>query len=278
MKVIFLLTLILMAKFIIANKLCHHNYNILNNGEPIVFAHRGHVDNNVENSRSSFLKSDKLGYTAIETDISCTKDGKLIIFHDDNATRLLGIDKDITELEWKDIEDSKLLYNESLTSNSIITLERLLNRNNSQKILYLDFKESSKAIADSLLSILEENNNKDNIIIADANYLFLAYLKVKNPDLSVCLEGFNKGKEFLYYLFPEKLRPDYYSSFLFEVDKKHMKFLKKYNIINNRIVYGVEAKNIQDAYDLGIKNIILDHDSSMTSIDEIREELIEHNF
>ncbi len=276
-KILSIFIIILLSIFAIS-RVGESNFILLNNDEPIVFAHRGHVDNNVENSNISFQKSIDLGYTAIETDISITKDGKLIIFHDDNATRLIGIDKDITELYWDDIKNNHLLYFDEETPDRLMTLDEFLKQTSNSTIVYLDFKSSSFAIADSLSNILKNNSDKKNLIIADANYMFLAYLKMNDPSLSVCLEGFNKGKEFLFYLFPDKYKPDYYSSFLFQVDENHMQFLKKNNLINNRIVYGVEAKNIQDAYDLGIKNIILDHDSSMQSINEIQKELKANNF
>lgn len=57
-----------------------------------------------------------------------------------------------------------------------------------------------------------------------------------------------------------------------------MIFLKDHNLINNKITYGVESKNIQNAYDLDIKNIILDYDYSMASIDSLKLNLVKNNF
>ena len=249
------------------------DYALINQGEAIIFAHRGYANSNVENSKEAFLKSDSLGFNAIETDISCTKDGKLIIFHDESCKRLLGIDIDINDLNWNDIKFMHLIYKEKLTKNKVLSLDEFLNQTNPKKILYLDIKKPTKLIADSLLSVLEKYQDHKNIIIADANIMFLSYIKIKNSDIRVALEGFNKGKEWIYYILPKKIKPDYYSSFISQVDKKHMIFLKEHNLINNKITYGVDRKNINTVFNLGVKNIILDYDYSMGTIESLRAEI-----
>ncbi len=99
------------------------------------------------------------------------------------------------------------------------------------------------------------------------------FLKYKNPDIITVLEGFNKGKELLYYILPHKYRPDFYSSFLSEVDVNHIAFLKKNHLIKNRIVYGVHKNNLQEVLNFGLQNIIVDFDSTMVDADNINKQL-----
>ena len=250
---------------------------LLNNGKSIIFAHRGYVNFNVENSEEAFSKTDSIGFKSIETDINCTKDGKLIIFHDDYCKRLLGIDTGINELNWDDIKFKNLMYKGKQTTNKVLSLDMFLKQTDPSKILYLDIKKAKKSIADSLLKILEKHKEHKNIIIADDKLLFLIYLKSKNHKIRVALEGFNKGKEWIYIIIPKKFKPDYYSSFLDQADEKHMTFLKEHKLIKNKIVYGVNAENIQTVFDLGIKNIILDYDCSMGSLDSLELNLNNNN-
>ncbi len=250
------------------------DYNLIDShGRGLVFAHRGFARNNVENSIESFNKSDSLGFNAIESDISCTKDGKLIIFHDRNCMRLLGIDANIDEIDWADIKERNLYYRGKETKNKVITLEKFLQQRAIDKILYLDLKKVSKSIADSLLGILANYKEHKNIIIADGNLLFLSYIKYKNKEIRVALEGFNKGNEWIYSVIPRKMKPDYYTSFLSQVDENHMRFLKEHNLISNRITYGVDIKNLHKVYELGIQNIILDYDFSMEEVKNIESKL-----
>ncbi len=240
---------------------------IINNGNALLFAHRGVTEFNVENSVEAFDKSEELGFSAIETDISRTKDGKLIIFHDENTKRLLNIDKNINEMYWEEIKDKYLYYDGKETQNKVLSLEQFLNTVNKSTILYLDIKEGSKAVADSVLVMLEKHKDNKNIIVADASISFLIYLKIKNPAIKVVLEGFNKGKEWLYYLMPKDFKPDFYSSFLHQVDENHMLFLKNNNLLNNRIVYEVDNKNISKALKLGLHNIIFDYEGKTDTSD-----------
>ena len=58
--------------------------------EPILIAHRGIFDNQVipENSLAAFRKARDYHFP-IELDVSLTKDGVLVVFHDKNLQRML---------------------------------------------------------------------------------------------------------------------------------------------------------------------------------------------
>lgn len=251
---------------------------VINNGDALVFAHRGVSEFVVENSDEAFDRSEKLGFEAIEVDIMCTKDGKLIIFHDDTAKRLLNIDRTIKSMNWIELKDKYLYYNEKETKNKVLLLEQFLQQTKKSTILYLDIKDASRSVADSLVVVIENYEDNENIIIADASISFLVYLKNKRPATKVCLEGFNKGKEGLYYVLPKNFKPDFYSSFISQVDENHMLFLKKNDLLNNRIVYGVNNKNISKVLELGLHNIIFDYESGKrTSNIENLKLLLEKN-
>lgn len=55
-----------------------------------LFAHRGlHDDTRAENSLSAFEAACRAGY-GIELDVRYSKDGQLIVFHDDTLERMCG--------------------------------------------------------------------------------------------------------------------------------------------------------------------------------------------
>ena len=59
----------------------------------IFVAHRGLFDNNAgipENSLPAFTRASQSGY-GIETDVQMTKDGVLVVFHDDTLDRMTGV-------------------------------------------------------------------------------------------------------------------------------------------------------------------------------------------
>ena len=62
------------------------------------FAHRGlHADGIPENTLSAFGKAVEGGY-GMELDVRYTKDKKIVVCHDDDLKRVMGIEKKISEL------------------------------------------------------------------------------------------------------------------------------------------------------------------------------------
>ena len=112
---------------------------------------------------------------------------------------------------------------------------------------------------------MKKYNTYEHVLVADANILFLAYLKYKIPQIKTVWEGFNKGKEWSYFLVPSSLKPDYFASFFSEVDDKHIQFLNEQNLMHRKVVYDINKNNFQQAVEIGLKHLIVDYDSSLSS-------------
>lgn len=80
--------------------------------------HRGARAYEIENTLDSFQKAIELGVNAIEFDVRKTKDGKLIVIHDDNLKRVFG--KGITA------NQATLKELKQITENKIPTLAEAL--------------------------------------------------------------------------------------------------------------------------------------------------------
>lgn len=70
-------------------------------------AHRGLHGSAPENSMSAFEEAIKAGY-AIETDVRLTKDGALILFHDDDLLRMTGVKKKVIDCTLSEIQALRL--------------------------------------------------------------------------------------------------------------------------------------------------------------------------
>lgn len=61
--------------------------------KPAIIAHRGGAKESTENTIEAFQRAIKIGAVGIETDIRLTKDGEVVIYHDDNVGRVEGMQK-----------------------------------------------------------------------------------------------------------------------------------------------------------------------------------------
>jgi glycerophosphoryl diester phosphodiesterase len=187
----------------------------------------------------------------------------------------LGIDEDIIDLDYERIKDKYLIDvdNHKPSQSKISTLDEVLIRFGSRMTIYLDIKDVNKTIADSVLMLIEKHNAYQSVMVADQSILFLSYLKYKEPKIKTVLERFYGVRAWAYPLIPKEFKPDYYGSFLREVDEDHVEFLKAKKILERKIVYGVDSTNINDVYSFGIRHVIIDFDSSLQSIHMLENSL-----
>lgn len=74
------------------------------------FAHRGLHDkkNGIpENSLTAFKKAVEAGYGA-ELDVQLSKDGQVVVFHDDNLKRVCGVDKRVDAFTYEELKNMRL--------------------------------------------------------------------------------------------------------------------------------------------------------------------------
>jgi glycerophosphoryl diester phosphodiesterase len=71
---------------------------------PIRFAHRGSRILWPENTMTAFQGAIDLGYRYLETDLHVSRDGKVIVFHDDTLERLTPGTGRVWDLDWEDLK------------------------------------------------------------------------------------------------------------------------------------------------------------------------------
>lgn len=141
----------------------------------IYFAHRGLSEAYPENTILSFDKAMMAGATAVEFDVHKTKDGELVVIHDENVKRTFqgnGLIKDLTLAELKnfkcknyEFENSKLCKIPTLKE----VLEILKNGNIFINIEIKTDKIHYESIEADVLSTLDKYNLHENILISSFN-------------------------------------------------------------------------------------------------------------
>lgn len=264
---------LLFAGWLVINSLLPESASSWHQDDPVLFAHRGQRNLHPGNSAAAFSASWNMGFHAVEADIRLTKDQVPILFHDDEGTRLLKLPKIIRQLPWDSIKDQPLHWQGQQTKQEILTLDEFLEILPVNQLVYLDIKEANGTMLDLLTQKLKHHAKGSQFIIASSNFFFLLRVMHHLPNTKTCLEGFNKGKEWLYYVLPKPYHPDLFSSYLSQVDEDHIQFLRDKNLLNRRIVYGVDELNWQDAAQLGLLHLIVDHTSNMPDLEVLHQHL-----
>jgi len=160
------------------------------------FSHRGGRMEYDENTMSAFVASRDMGYTGYETDIRMTKDGVLILTHDNTLERTTNGKGKVEHKTWAEIQAL-----ETKGGHKIITLDEFLEFLKGQKGLYVEFEMKTKPEED----YSEEDGTLQRYCDmvyekvmankpADAQYLFtssdgrpLRYLQQKHPGIDLLL-------------------------------------------------------------------------------------------
>ena len=72
------------------------------------FVHRGGAEESTENTLEAFQYSANMGFTYMETDVQASCDGEIVVFHDSDLKRMVGINKRIIDLTYKEIRKIRL--------------------------------------------------------------------------------------------------------------------------------------------------------------------------
>jgi len=140
-------------------KFKHELFNNLtaNPGNKVLsIAHRGGSYENVENTIESFQHSIENGVDLLEMDLQLTKDGKVVVCHDENLRRLCGVDVRVSELNYDDLPkfsekisldhfNNTILDTTQLQVGKIPTLEQVFQKF-PNTLMQLDLKGGSEEV------------------------------------------------------------------------------------------------------------------------------------
>ena len=102
--------------------------------------HRGLFDeNNPENTIPAYQLAIDNGY-AIEMDVQMSADGVIFCYHDNNALRVCGVDKDVREMTFEEIKALRPNGKEF----PIITFEEFLNFVDGRTPILVEVKDQKK--------------------------------------------------------------------------------------------------------------------------------------
>lgn len=155
----------------------------------INFAHRGASGCCPENTLAAFQKALELGATGIETDVQLTKDGQVIVIHDESLARTAGLKKLVKDTEYEELSslDAGSWFAPAFHNQRIPTLEQLLELLKPTGIvLNIELKNGVipyPGIEEKVIRMVRDFRMTERVIISSFNHYSLVTCKQLAPEI-----------------------------------------------------------------------------------------------
>ena len=152
-----------------------------------VTAHRGGALMAPENTISSLGYTIDSGADFAEIDVQETQDGELVLLHDNSLKRTAGVNKNVWEMNYAEIEklDAGSSFHKKFRGEKIPTLDEVLKFCKGRLDLNIEIKYNgkNKGIVKKVVRVIEQNGFEDHCVITSMNYGFLQQVKKANPNI-----------------------------------------------------------------------------------------------
>lgn len=156
----------------------------------IKVAHRGSSGSYPENTRLAFEKALEAGVDMIEADCQLSKDGHVVVFHDERLARTAKAHGTVKGKSLKQLKklDVGRWFKRSFKGERILTLEELLEIVDGRADLNLDIKSIPRrplGIELKILFILSHYNYLERAILTSFDYRLLRRVRDFSPDARI---------------------------------------------------------------------------------------------
>lgn len=147
----------------------------------INYAHRGASEYAPENTLSSFYLGLMQGANGIETDVRKTKDGVLVLFHDNTLDRVTDASGAVSDYTWEQLQKVKVSGNSTKGFfDRIVTLREFLEKFSHYDIKFAIELKGADVEAESL-AMVKEFNIMDKTTFTSFTFDYIAKIKALEP-------------------------------------------------------------------------------------------------
>ncbi|CUX66177.1 putative Glycerophosphoryl diester phosphodiesterase [Agrobacterium tumefaciens str. Kerr 14] len=157
-------------------------------GRVLVCGHRGHSIEGHENTRPALQRAVELGASLCEIDLRMTRDGRLVVYHDDildNASTGTGL---ISRLDYADIAglQTKNRNGIAIEGQSIEPFEDILAYSRDLGLaLIVEIKDKleGNAYLQEVIRLLDQTGMRERVLISSFDYVVLRDIKLLAPGI-----------------------------------------------------------------------------------------------
>ncbi|HET6267291.1 MAG TPA: glycerophosphodiester phosphodiesterase, partial [Acidobacteriota bacterium] len=173
-----------------------------------VLAHRGFSGMYPENTMPAFEAAAKLPIDCIELDIHCSRDGKLVVIHDETLERTTDLTGRILDHDWDELRRADAGYHFDPAGKrefpfrekgiGIPLLEDVVTRFPETKFV-IEIKQSMPAIEELLYRLIRKHRMEERVIVASAHQEPLRRMRDLSPYVATSFSGAEAG--IFYHMF-----------------------------------------------------------------------------
>jgi len=152
-----------------------------------IIAHRGGGAVKPENTLAAFKNAVELGADGVEFDVQLTKDGEVVVIHDELIDRTMsgsGLVKDYTLAELRQMSAGEF-FSPDFKDEKIPTLAEVLELVKDLEVINIELKNflPYPELEEKVLKLVDEFGVRDQVIISSFNHYSLQKLKKLQPEI-----------------------------------------------------------------------------------------------
>ena len=148
--------------------------------QPVIYAHRGASTQSPENTMAAFRKAIELGSGGIELDVHMTKDGEIVVIHDEVIDRTSNGTGKVKDLTFSELlrYDFGYWFSQEFSEEKIPTLEQVMTLlSDWDGVLNIEIKANDTGIESSVIALIDKYRMRKRVIISAFNHYILVNVK-----------------------------------------------------------------------------------------------------
>jgi len=157
---------------------------------PRAIAHRGASGRYPENTMAAFKAARDLGVPYIELDVHMTRDGEILVIHDEDLQRIAGHEGAIREMTFAEVAVADAGYNFAVNGNfpfrgAGLHVPRLVDVLTAfpECRFIIEVKQTTPHLAEAMLKAVEGAKMRRRILVASEHHALLDQVRVLAPDI-----------------------------------------------------------------------------------------------
>ncbi len=181
-------------KFFMIHQFFSIDTDSITTGDTSITAHRGNSSEAPENTKAALEQAIEAGADYVEFDVCQTKDGVVVVSHDNNLKRLTGENIDIWDSTYDEIKDLDIgsWFSSEYSNQRIMTLDEAITLCKGKIQMNIELKPTihDTNFTENCVGIFQKHNLYDEAFIASLDLPTLIHVKELDSKIKTCYNTF----------------------------------------------------------------------------------------